>query len=150
MSRPTIRWILRFVAGLPILLCSLSSANSLIPEPDRARSLGIPFSGEPGPLNTITDVQGVEVGHKTLISGEGSLERGVGPIRTGVTIIHPRGKASVEGVYGGWFTLNASGEMTGTTWLEERGVIDGPIGITNTHSVGTVRDTFVSWMVDQG
>ena len=119
-------------------------------EPDRARSLGIPFSGEPGPLNTITDVQGVEVGHKTLIFGEGSLERGVGPIRTGVTIIHPRGKASVEGVYGGWFTLNASGEMTGTTWLEERGVIDGPIGITNTHSVGTVRDTFVSWMVDQG
>ena len=150
MSRPTIRWVLRFVAGLPMLLCSLSSANSPIPEPDRARSLGIPFSGEPGPLNTITDVQGVEVGHKTLISGEGSLERGVGPIRTGVTIIHPRGKASVEGVYGGWFTLNASGEMTGTTWLEERGVIDGPIGITNTHSVGTVRDTFVSWMVDQG
>ena len=149
MSTP-VKWRLRFVASVPILLCSLSLANSLKAEPDRARDLGIPFAGEPGPLNTITDVQGVEVGHTTLISGEGSLERGVGPIRTGVTIIHPRGKASIEGVYGGWFTLNASGEMTGTTWLEERGVIDGPIGITNTHSVGTVRDTFVSWMVDQG
>ena len=75
--------------------------------------------------------------------------RGVGPIRTGVTVIHPRGKASTEGVYGGWFTLNASGEMTGTTWLQERGLIDGPIGITNTHSVGIVRDAFVGWMVDQ-
>lgn len=149
MSTP-VKWRLRFVASVPILLCSLSLANSLKAESDRARDLGIPFSGEPGPLNTITDVEGVEVGHTTLISGEGSLERGVGPVRTGVTIIHPRGKASIEGVYGGWFTLNASGEMTGTTWLEERGVIDGPIGITNTHSVGTVRDTFVSWMVDQG
>ena len=149
MSAP-VKWRRRFVASVPILLCSLSLANSLKAESDRARDLGIPFAGEPGPLNTITDVQGVEVGHTTLISGEGSLERGVGPIRTGVTIIHPRGKGSIEGVYGGWFTLNASGEMTGTTWLEERGVIDGPIGITNTHSVGTVRDTFVSWMVDQG
>ena len=149
MSRSAIAWKLRFFASLPIFLWSLGLANSPVTEPDRARALGIPFAGEPGPLNTITDVRGVEVGHNTLIYGEGSLERGVGPVRTGVTVIHPRGKTSIEGVYGGWFTLNASGEMTGTTWLEERGVIDGPIGITNTHSIGIVRDTFVSWMVDQ-
>jgi len=116
---------------------------------ERARSLGIPFLGVPGPLNAITDVAGVEVGHTTLIAGEGQLVRGEGPIRTGVTVVHPRGKDSTEAVHGGWFTLNASGEMTGTTWLEERGLIDGPIGITNTHSVGVARDAFVAWMVDQ-
>ena len=131
------------------LLWLLSSTQLFATQRDRARDLGIPFTGETGPLNGITDVRGVEVGHKTLISGHGPLVRGVGPIRTGVTVIHPRGKASTEGVYGGWFTLNASGEMTGTTWLQERGLIDGPIGITNTHSVGIVRDAFVSWMVDQ-
>lgn len=131
------------------LLWLLSSTQLLATQRDRARDLGIPFTGETGPLNGITDVRGVEVGHKTLISGHGPLVRGVGPIRTGVTVIHPRGKASTEGVYGGWFTLNASGEMTGTTWLQERGLIDGPIGITNTHSVGIVRDAFVGWMVDQ-
>ena len=131
------------------LLWLLSSTQLFATQRDRARDLGIPFTGETGPLNGITDVRGVEVGHKTLISGHGPLVRGVGPIRTGVTVIHPRGKASTEGVYGGWFTLNASGEMTGTTWLQERGLIDGPIGITNTHSVGIVRDAFVGWMVDQ-
>ena len=103
-----------------------------------------------GVENAITDVPGVEVGHTTLISGEGALERGKGPIRTGVTVIHPRGKDSTQGVFSGWFTLNASGEMTGTTWLTERGLIDGPIAITNTHSVGVVRDSLVAWMVDQG
>ncbi len=149
MSVPKSKCRLLCSGSVLILLWSLGLANSLMAEPDRARALGIPFTGEPGPLNTITDVRGVEVGHKTLISGEGSLERGFGPIRTGVTVIHPRGKESIEGVFGGWFTLNASGEMTGTTWLEERGVIDGPIGITNTHSVGVVRDAFISWMVDQ-
>ncbi|MDG1011304.1 MAG: P1 family peptidase [Luminiphilus sp.] len=131
------------------LLWLLSSTQLFATQRDRARDLGIPFTGETGPLNGITDVRGVEVGHKTLISGHGPLVRGVGPIRTGVTVIHPRGKARTEGVYGGWFTLNASGEMTGTTWLQERGLIDGPIGITNTHSVGIVRDAFVGWMVDQ-
>ena len=131
------------------LLWLLSSTQLFATQRDRARDLGIPFTGETGPLNGITDVRGVEVGHKTLISGHGPLVRGVGPIRTGVTVIHPQGKASTEGVYGGWFTLNASGEMTGTTWLQERGLIDGPIGITNTHSVGIVRDAFVGWMVDQ-
>ncbi|MEM8985083.1 MAG: P1 family peptidase [Pseudomonadota bacterium] len=117
---------------------------------DRARDLGVPFQGETGPLNAITDVAGVEVGHSTIIKGKGKLVRGKGPVRTGVTAIHPRGKDSLSPVFGAWFTLNASGEMTGTTWLEERGLIDGPILITNTHSVGVVRDAAVEWMVDKG
>ena len=117
---------------------------------DRARDLGIPFKGETGPLNTITDVAGVEVGHSTIVKGNGKLVRGKGPVRTGVTAIHPRGKDSTSPVFGAWFTLNASGEMTGTTWLEERGLIDGPILITNTHSVGIVRDAAVEWMVNKG
>ena len=117
---------------------------------ERARDLGVPFRGETGPLNAITDVEGIEVGHTTLIKGKGKLVRGRGPVRTGVTAIHPRGKNSTSPVFGAWFTLNASGEMTGTTWLEERGLVDGPILITNTHSVGVVRDAAVEWMVDQG
>ena len=116
----------------------------------RARDLGVPFPGEPGPNNAITDVTGVEVGHTTLISGEGKLIRGKGPVRTGVTAILPRGKDSTSPVFASWFTLNASGEMTGTTWLDERGLLDGPIMITNTHSVGVVRDAAVEWMVDKG
>jgi D-aminopeptidase len=123
---------------------------SVAEETLRARDLGVPFGGVPGPLNAITDVVGVEVGHTTLVTGNGALRVGEGPVRTGVTIIHPRGKDSTEGVFGGWFTLNASGEMTGTTWLEERGLIEGPIGITNTHSVGVVRDAAVAWMVETG
>jgi D-aminopeptidase len=101
-------------------------------------------------LNAITDVAGVEVGHVTLVEGEGQLQVGSGPVRTGVTAIHPRGKESLDPVFAGWFTLNASGEMTGTTWLEERGLLDGPIAITNTHSVGVVRDASVAWMVNKG
>ena len=118
--------------------------------PVRARELGIPFEGQPGPLNAITDVSGVEVGQVTLIEGSGLLIPGSGPVRTGVTAIHPRGKDSTDPVFAGWFTLNASGEMTGTTWLEERGLVDGPIAITNTHSVGVVRDAAVAWMVQKG
>ncbi|MEM7663096.1 MAG: P1 family peptidase [Pseudomonadota bacterium] len=117
---------------------------------ERARDLGVPFPGTPGPLNAITDVDGVEVGHTTIISGEGKLVRGEGPVRTGVTAVHPRGKSSTRPVFGGWFALNNSGEMTGTTWLQERGLIDGPVLITNTHSVGAVRDAAVEWMVDTG
>jgi L-aminopeptidase/D-esterase-like protein len=116
----------------------------------RARDLAIPFAGKPGLLNAITDVKGVEVGHVTLVKGDGALVIGEGPIRTGVTAIHPRGKNSTHPVFASWFTLNASGEMTGTTWLEERGLLDGPVLITNTHSVGVVRDAAVSWMVDKG
>ena len=125
-------------------------STELTADDSRARDLGIPFEGQPGPLNAITDVDGVEVGHITLFEGNGELSVGKGPVRTGVTVIHPRGKDSIEGVFGGWFTLNASGEMTGTTWLQERGLLEGPIGITNTHSVGVVRDAAVSWMVTKG
>lgn len=118
--------------------------------PERARDLGVPFHGEPGPLNAITDVAGVEVGHTTLISGDGALRVGEGPVRTGVTAVLPRGRDSIAPVFAGWSTLNGAGEMTGTVWLEERGLLDGPILITNTHSVGIVRDTAVGWMVDKG
>lgn len=138
-------------AGLAFLfgICAYVSPAAA-EDGERARDLGIPFDGQPGSLNAITDVAGVEVGHVTLIEGDGTLVVGRGPVRTGVTIIHPRGKDSTEGVFAGWFTLNASGEMTGTTWLQERGLIDGPIGITNTHSVGVVRDAAVAWMVERG
>ena len=116
----------------------------------RARDLGVPFDGTPGQYNAITDVKGVEVGHTTLISGEGKLVVGQGPIRTGVTAILPRGKASTDAVFGAWFTLNGNGEMTGTTWLEDSGLLDGPIMITNTHSVGVVRDAVIAWKVKHG
>src|ERR1700693_4842460 len=113
----------------------------------RARDLGVPLEGTPGPLNAITDVAGIEVGHTTLISGDGSLQVGAGPLRTGVTAIWPRGKQSSDPVFGGWFSQNGNGEMTGTPWLEESGFADGPILITNTHSVGVVRDSFLGWLV---
>ena len=113
----------------------------------RARDLGVPFDGTPGPFNAITDVKGVEVGHTTLISGSGKLVVGEGPVRTGVTAILPRGKDSLDPVFGGWFSLNGNGEMTGTTWLEESGVLEGPVMITNTHSVGVVRDAVIAWRI---
>jgi L-aminopeptidase/D-esterase-like protein len=116
----------------------------------RARDLGVPFDGTPGPLNAITDVKGVEVGHTTLISGEGPLKVGVGPVRTGVTAILPRGKSSNDAVFAGWFTLNGNGEMTGTTWVEESGFLEGPVMTTNTHSVGVVRDAVIAWRVKHG
>jgi D-aminopeptidase len=116
----------------------------------RARDLGVPFDGTPGPLNAITDVKGVEIGHTTLISGNGPLKVGVGPVRTGVTAILPRGKNSTEKVLAGWFTLNGSGEMTGTTWVEESGFLEGPVMITNTHSVGVVRDAVIAWRIKHG
>ncbi|MGQ0764765.1 MAG: DmpA family aminopeptidase [Gemmatimonadota bacterium] len=113
----------------------------------REHDLRLPIGGTPGLLNAITDVAGVEVGHTTLISGSGPLVVGKGPVRTGVTVVHPRGRASTDPVFGAWFTLNGNGEMTGTTWLQEGGLLDGPIGITNTHSVGVVRDAIVEWQV---
>jgi L-aminopeptidase/D-esterase-like protein len=116
----------------------------------RARDLGVPFEGTPGPLNALTDVKGVEVGHTTLISGSGKLEVGKGPVRTGVTAILPRGKESKDPVFAGWFSLNGNGEMTGTTWVEESGFLEGPVMITNTHSVGTVRDGVIAWRVMRG
>ena len=117
--------------------------------PVRARDLGVPFDGNPGPLNAITDVGGVEVGSTTLIRGEGALKEGEGPVRTGVTVILPRGRENHDPVYAGWFSLNGNGEMTGTTWLEESGLLDGPVALTNTHSVGTVRDAIIGWQVRQ-
>ncbi len=116
----------------------------------RARDLRVPFDGTPGANNAITDVKGVEVGHTTLISGDGKLEVGKGPVRTGVTAIHPRGKQGNDAVFAAWFTLNGNGEMTGTTWVEDSGFLDGPIMITNTHSVGVVRDAVIAWKVNHG
>jgi D-aminopeptidase len=114
----------------------------------RARDLGIPFDGTPGPLNAMTDVAGAEVGHETIILGEGALQVGRGPVRTGVTAILPRGRTG-DPVFAGWYSLNGNGEMTGTTWLEESGFLEGPVMITNTHSVGVVRDAVVAWRMKQ-
>jgi L-aminopeptidase/D-esterase-like protein len=115
----------------------------------RARDLKLPIGGTPGALDAITDVAGVEVGHTTLISGSGRLAVGKGPVRTGVTIVHPRGKANPDPVFAAWFTLNGNGEMTGTTWVQESGLLEGPVAITNTHSVGVVRDAIIQWEVAQ-
>ena len=111
----------------------------------RARDLGVPFDGEPGPLNAITDVEGVTVGHSTIISGKGKLVVGKGPVRTGVTAVLPRGK-NYDPVFAGWSCLNGNGEMTGTTWVDESGFLDGPVMVTNTHSVGVVHDAVIEWM----
>jgi L-aminopeptidase/D-esterase-like protein len=116
----------------------------------RARDLGVPFDGTPGLANAITDVPGVEVGSTTLIRGEGPLKVGEGPVRTGVTVILPRGPKNVDPVYAGWFSLNGNGEMTGTTWVEESGFLEGPVAITNTHSVGIVRDSMIAWGLQHG
>jgi D-aminopeptidase len=133
-----------------ILFVFLGAVNVVSQTKPRARDLGVPFDGTPGTNNAITDVKGVEVGNTTLISGNGPLKVGVGPIRTGVTAILPRGKNSSDAVFAGWFTLNGNGEMTGTTWVEDSGFLDGPIMITNTHSVGVVRDAVIAWKVKRG
>jgi L-aminopeptidase/D-esterase-like protein len=138
---------LRF--GLALLLTG-ASLSAQGPARPRARDLGVPFDGTPGPLNAITDVSGVTVGHATIIAGQGKLVVGHGPVRTGVTAVFPRGAANGDPVFGGWFTLNGNGEMTGTTWLEEAGFLAGPVMITNTHSVGIVRDAVIEWLVKKG
>ncbi len=130
-------------AAIVIFLFSLSVA-ALAAKP-RARELGIPFAGAPGPLNAITDVAGVEVGHVTLISGEGKLEVGRGPVRTGVTAILPRGRGFNGRVFAARHNLNGNGEMTGASWLDESGCLGSPILLTNTHSVGVVRDAVIAW-----
>jgi len=129
-----------------LVLTGLASAQSK----PRARDLGVPFDGAPGPLNAITDVKGVEVGHTTLISGDATAPAGAGPVRTGVTAILPRGKDSNDPVFAGWFTENGNGEMTGTTWVEDSGFLEGPVMITNTHSVGVVRDAVIAWRLKHG
>jgi L-aminopeptidase/D-esterase-like protein len=129
-----------FISTLALVAMSAAGADM----PVRARDLGIVFDGDPGQFNAITDVGGVEVGFSTIISGEGKLDVGKGPIRTGVTAILPHGKV-YKPVFAGWYALNGNGEMTGTTWVEESGFLEGPVMITNTHSVGTVRDAVIEW-----
>ena len=137
---------------LPALVLAREPQSSPPAKPAiRARALGIPFDGTPGKLNAITDVAGVEVGFTTLISGEGKLEVGKGPVRTGVTAIIPRGHDSLnDPVYAGTFSLNGNGEMTGTAWVEESGFLEGPVVITNTHSVGVARDAVIAWRLAHG
>jgi len=132
--------------GAPSNLIAQNPPASRSPEP-RARDLGIPFDGNPGPYNAITDVPSVEVGFKTLVSGEGRLVVGKGPVRTGVTSIFPRGKLNAKSVFAGYFAGNGNGDMTGTHWIDESGLLEAPILITNTGSVGVVRDAAVAWMV---
>ena len=133
------RWIVCLVLLFPLVAGAAEAAV-------RARDLGVPFDGTPGPLNAITDVAGVMVGHTTLISGNGKLERGKGPVRTGVTAILPRGR-TYDPVFAGWHSLNGNGEMTGTTWITESGFLETPIMVTNTHSVGVVHDAVIEWQL---
>ena len=132
-----------------IIFIGLLSSYQVYSQKPRARDLGIPFVGTPGVFNAITDVQGVEVGYSTIITGKGENTVGNGPIRTGVTAIFPRGKAKkFSPVYANWYSLNGNGEMTGTTWVTESGFLETPIMITNTNSVGVVRDAVLKWYVD--
>ncbi|HKU92959.1 MAG TPA: P1 family peptidase [Sphingomicrobium sp.] len=130
---------MKLAAFLLLLVATLADA--------RARDLAIPFEGTPGPLNAITDVPGVEVGQETLISGEGLLKVGVGPVRSGVTTIFPRGHKNLKSVYGGYFNLNGNGEMTGLAYLQDFGVVSGPIGITSTNAIGHVYAGIQEWAV---
>ncbi len=132
-----------------IIFIGLLSCYQVYSQKPRARDLGIPFVGTPGAFNAITDVQGVEVGYSTIITGKGENTVGNGPVRTGVTAIFPRGKAKkFSPVYANWYSLNGNGEMTGTTWVTESGFLETPIMITNTNSVGVVRDAVLKWYVD--
>jgi L-aminopeptidase/D-esterase-like protein len=137
---------------LPLLLLFTmevrAQSNDALARP-RARALGVPFDGTPGPLNAITDVPGVEIGNTTLISGSGTPDLIDKAVRTGVTVILPRGKQNADPVYAGWFSLNGNGEMTGTAWVDESGFLEGPVAITNTHSVGVVRDAVIEWGLRQ-
>ena len=138
---------LKLAIALLALTCLGPATLWASPPVIRARDLGIPFDGTPGPYNAITDVPGVEVGYKTLIRGEGKLVVGAGPVRTGVTAIFPRGRAGTQSVFAGFFAGNGNGDMTGTHWIDESGVLETPILITNTNSVGVVRDAAIAWMV---
>lgn len=148
--------IRRSSCALVTMICALLApcfavAQTNAQAKSRARDLGVPFDGTPGTYNAVTDVPGVLVGNTTLISGEGKLVIGKGPVRTGVTAILPRGKDSMsDAVLAGWFSQNGNGEMTGTTWVEESGFLEGPVMITNTHSVGVVRDAVIQWRVMHG
>ena len=148
--RVTMLKIVFFMWVYALAMAQLHAQETAHAKP-RARDLGVPFDGTPGVLDAITDVPGVTVGHTTLISGEGKLQIGKGPVRTGVTALLPRGKNSMnDPVFAGWWSLNGNGEMTGTTWVEESGFLEGPVMITNTHSVGVVRDAVIQWRVAHG
>jgi len=143
----TARWsLLAGVLGVMLMLVAGVAEGQKVPN---ARALGIQLTGEHGPNNAITDVAGVQVGHTTIIKGEGRLIVGQGPVRTGVTAILPRGREAGDSVFAAWFSLNGNGEMTGTTWIEHSGILEGPIMITNTHSVGVVRDAVIAWQRDR-
>ena len=140
-----------FAAAATAAVLGLSAASLEGQRAPRARDLGVPFDGTPGPGNAITDVAGVTVGHATIISGDGKLVVGQGPVRTGVTAVLPRGRDSMaKPSFAGWFSQNGNGEMTGTTWIEESGFLEGPVMITNTHSVGVVRDAVIAWRIKSG
>src|SRR5687768_13263113 len=139
---------LRITVGLLLAAC-LTVSGEAQTRP-RGRELGIPFPGQTGPLNAITDVAGIAVGHVTLIEGEGKLVPGKGPIRTGVTAILPRPKGNWDPVFAATFNLNGNGDMTGINWIKESGFMEGPILLTGTHSVGTVRDAAIKWQIDNG
>lgn len=132
---------------ITLLFALFICSAMLLAQKPRARDLGVPFDGKTGPYNAITDVKGVEVGHSTIISGNGKNTVGKGPVRTGVTAIFPRGK-KFSPVYANWYSLNGNGEMTGTTWVTESGFLETPVMITNTNSVGVVRDAVLKWFVD--
>jgi D-aminopeptidase len=130
---------------LATLMLSLAAGIGQAQAPARSPQLGIPLEGIAGSLDAITDVPGVAVGHTTLISGSGRLRVGAGPVRTGVTAIFPRGTGDLSHVFAGWFSLNGNGEMTGTPWIDDYGLLLYPVTITNTNSVGTVRDAVIEW-----
>ena len=132
------------VMAVSMLLAVPASAQK-----PRARNLGVPFEGTAGPLNAITDVAGVAVGHETLISGSGARVIGEGPVRTGVTAVFPRGTDAPDPVFAAWFSLNGDGEMTGTTWVQDSGILEGPVMITNTLSVGIVHHAVIQWGVEK-
>ena len=129
-----------------LAICVVPASAQRVPD---ARALGVRLTGTPGPHNAITDVASVEVGHATIVRGEGRLVVGEGPVRTGVTAILPRGRQAGDSVFAAWFSLNGNGEMTGTTWIDHSGILESPILITNTHSVGVARDAVIEWMRDR-
>lgn len=138
--------LLWLAASVAVLLAAAAPASAQKP---RGRNLGIPFEGTPGVLNAITDVAGVEVGHSNIIRGSGPRVIGEGPVRTGVTAVFPRGTDSPDPVFAAWFSLNGDGEMTGTTWVQDSGILEGPVMITNTLSVGIVHHAVIQWGVDK-
>ena len=149
MMLPHLRSRAPWLTATALLGALLQMGTAAGAEP-RARDLGIPFPGTPGPFNAITDVAGVEVGYTTLVEGDGPLKVGKGPVRTGVTAVLPRGRKNPTGVFGAYAVGNGNGEMTGTIWIDESGIVGTPILITNTHSVGVVRDAVIAWMLENG